>query len=98
MAIIKFFSDKACQLFIDMERVGDVQANKMLKLSLDTGSYLIEVKTNNGKCLKKYELKISPTDCQVLQDLSLSSDSLARTIEGLRNDSSLKFYNQRAVF
>lgn len=57
MAIIKFFSDKACQLFIDMERVGDVQANKMLKLSLDTGSYLIEVKTNNGKCLKNTNLK-----------------------------------------
>lgn len=98
MATVKFISDKECQLFIDMERVGRVQENKMLKVSLDTGSYLVEVKDNNGKCLKKYELKIGSTDCQILQDLILSTSTIEETIEKVRNDSSLRFHNHRAAF
>ena len=48
MAIVKFITDKNCQLFIDMELVGDVFTGKMLKISLDAGSYLVEGKDTNG--------------------------------------------------
>lgn len=98
MAIVKFISDTNCQLFIDMELAGEVHADNMLKISLETGSYLVEAKNTDGKCLKKYELKIKSTDSQVLQDLALEKTMLNETIEKLRNDSSLRFYNQRAVF
>ena len=98
MVIVKFISDKDCQLFIDMELVGEVHADNMLKVTLEAGSYLVEAKTTDGKCLKKYELKINSSDNQVLQDLALEKTMLFETIEKLRNDSSLRFYNQRASF
>ena len=98
MVIVKFISDKDCQLFIDMELVGEVHADNMLKVTLEAGSYLVEAKTTDGKCLKKYELKINSSDNQVLQDLALEKTMLFETIEKLRNDSSLRFYNQRAAF
>lgn len=98
MVIVKFISDKDCQLFIDMELVGEVHADNMLKVTLEAGSYLVEAKTTDGKCLKKYELKINSSDNQVLQDLALEKTMLFKTIEKLRNDSSLRFYNQRAAF
>lgn len=98
MVIVKFISDKDCQLFIDMELVGEVHADNMLKLSLETGSFLVEAKTTDGKCLKKYELNIGSTDCQILQELILSTATIEETIEKVRNDSSLRFYNHRAAF
>ena len=52
MVIVKFISDKDCQLFIDMELVGEVHADNMLKVTLEAGSYLVEAKTTDGKCLK----------------------------------------------
>lgn len=81
-----------------MELVGEVQANTMLKISLDAGSYLVEAKALDGKCLKKYELKVNYEDNQVLQDLAIVNASLNETVEALRSDSTLRFYNQRAVF
>ena len=98
MVIVKFISDKDCQLFIDMELVGEVHADNLLKVTLEAGSYLVEAKNTDGKCLKKYELKINSSDNQVLQDLALEKTMLFETIEKLRNDSSLRFYNQRASF
>ena len=62
MAIVKFISESDCQLFIDMEYVCDIYANKMHKISLDAGSYLVEAKDIHGNTLNKYELKISPSD------------------------------------
>ena len=60
MAIVKFITDKNCQLFIDMELVGDVFTGKMLKISLDAGSYLVEGKDTNGKSIGKYKLTFIP--------------------------------------
>ena len=97
MAIIKFISDKDCQLFIDKEFVGSIHANQMLKYSLEAGSYLIEVNNLKGKRIKKYELTIKATDTQLLQDLD-QDYSFEDIIDELKNDSSLHFYNQRAIF
>ena len=47
MAIVKFISDESCQLLIDMELVGEVNANSILKVKLDAGSYLVDIKDNN---------------------------------------------------
>lgn len=47
MAIVKFISDESCQILIDMELVGEVNANSILKVKLDAGSYLVEIKDNN---------------------------------------------------
>ena len=51
MATVKFVTDRICQLFIDMELVGDVFVDKMLKISLEAGSYLVEGKDTNGKSI-----------------------------------------------
>ena len=69
MAIVKFISDFQCNIFIDLEYVGVAQADKMLKVSLEPGSYLIEAMDEKGKSLKKYALNVSPTETQVLQNL-----------------------------
>jgi len=69
MAIVKFISDYQCNIFIDLEYVGVAQADKMLKVSLEPGSYLIEAMDEKGKSLKKYALNVSPTETQVLQNL-----------------------------
>lgn len=98
MAIVKFVIDENCQLFIDMELVGNVFAGKMLKISLDIGSYLVEGKKANGKSIGKYKLTISPSDTQVLENLSEKFNEIDTAIYNLRNDSSLRFFHQRAVF
>lgn len=98
MAIVKFISENPCHIFIDMEFVGEIQADKMLKVSLETGSYLVETKDINGNYIKKYELKVDSTEAQILQNLSAQNDNLENTIKSLKNDSSLRFYHQRAVF
>ena len=98
MAIVKFISDKNCQLFIDMELIGEVQTDKMLKVLLDAGSYLVEAKGPDGNCLKRFKLKINTAKGQILQDLAISNATINETIKKLRNDSSLRFYNQRAIF
>ncbi len=97
MAIVKFISESDCQLFIDMEYVCDIYANKMHKISLDAGSYLVEAKDIHGNTLNKYELKISQSDTQVLQSISDKKSCIDDSIQKMKNDSSLRFYNQRAV-
>ena len=98
MAIVKFVTDKNCQLFIDKELVGDVFTGKMLKISLDAGSYLIEGEDTNGKSIGKYKLTVNPSDTQVLENLSEKFNEIDAAICNLRNDSSLCFYHQRALF
>ena len=98
MAIVKFITDKNCQLFIDMELVGDVFTGKMLKISLDAGSYFVEGKDTNGKSIGKYKLTVNPSDTQVLENLSEKFNEIDVAICNLRNDSSLRFYHQRAIF
>ena len=98
MAIVKFVTDKNCQLFIDKELVGDVFTGKMLKISLDAGSYLIEGEDTNGKSIGKYKLTVNPSDTQVLENLSEKFNEIDAAICNLRNDSSLCFYHQRAIF
>lgn len=98
MTIVKIISDKNCQLFIDMELVDEVLVDKMHKISLDAGSYLLEAKDANGKCMRKCKLTINSTDSQVLQNLAIGNATINKTIENLRYDPSLRFYNQRAVF
>ena len=98
MATVKFVTDRNCQLFIDMELVGDVFVDKMLKISLDAVSYLVEGKDTNGKSIGKYKLTVNPSDIQVLENLSEKFNEIDAAICNLRNDSSLRFYHQRAIF
>lgn len=98
MATVKFVTDRNCQLFIDMELVGDVFVDKMLKISLEAGSYLVEGKDTNGKSIGKYKLTVNPSDIQVLENLSEKFNEIDAAICNLRNDSSLRFYHQRAIF
>lgn len=98
MATVKFITDKNCQLFIDMELVGDVFVDKMLKISLEAGSYLVEGKDTNGRSIGKYKLTVNPSDTQVLENLSEKFNEIDAAICNLRNDSSLRFYHQRAIF
>ena len=81
-----------------MELAGTIQPDKMLKVSLETGSYLVEIKDINENHIKKYELKVNSTDTQILQDLNIKKVNLENTIKSLQNDSSLRFYHQRALF
>ena len=98
MAVVKFISENNCRLFVDMDYVGDILANKMLKITLESGSYLVEIKDANDTILKKYELKISSEDAQVLQNITFDSISIEDSIERLKKDPSIHFYNQRALF
>lgn len=97
MAVVKFISENDCRLFVDMDYVGDILANKILKITLEAGSYLVEIKDSSDNILKKYELKISPEDAQVLQNITQESNSIEDSINKLMDDPSLRFYNQRAL-
>lgn len=71
MALVKFVSDKDCQVFIDMELAGKVASESMLKITLETGGYLIQVKDEDGNLIKEYDLEIKTSDNQLLQKLML---------------------------
>lgn len=92
MAIVKFISEIDCNVYIDMELVGELQAEKMLKVTLEVGSYLVEATDSNGRNIRKYELKVSPIEAQILQNIT--EENITDLIEKLRNDSSLRFFNQ----
>ena len=96
MAIVKFISEIDCKVYIDMEVVGILQAGKMLKVTLEVGSYLVEAIDSNGRSIRKYELKITPVESQILQNIT--EKNLDDLIERMKNDSTLRFYHQRAVF
>lgn len=98
MPIVKFISDKDCQLFIDKEYVGRITNDSMLKQTLEPGGYLVEVKDEDALVLKKYNLEIKATDSHVLQDLSIGKETIDDVINQLRNDSSLVFHCNRAPF
>jgi len=98
MAIVKFVSDKDCQVFIDMELAGKVASESMLKVTLETGGYLIQVKDEDGNLIKEYDLEIKPSDNQLLQKIDETNDKLDDVIEVLKNDSSLVFHCNRASF
>ena len=89
MAIVKFVSDKTCQIFIDKEFSGEVNKDSILKLLLESGGYLVEVKDKDANIRKKYNLEIKATDTQVLQDVSDGDSSLDAVIDQLKNDPSL---------
>ena len=73
MAIVKFVSDKDCQVFIDMEFAGKVAPDSMLKVTLETGGYLIQIKDDDGHLIKEYDLEIKVSDNQVLQKINESN-------------------------
>ena len=98
MAIVKFISDKDCQVFIDMEFAGKVTLGSMLKVTLETGGYLIQVKDEDGNLIKEYDLEIKPSDNQLLQKIDGVDNKLDDTIRNLMNDSSLVFHCDRASF
>lgn len=98
MAIVKFISDQDCHIFIDKENVGKVTADSLLKAVLEVGGYLIEVKDDEGRILKKYNLEIKTTDNQILQDVSGASASTDEVLNLLMNDSTLIFHCGRAKF
>lgn len=97
MAVVKFISENDCRLFVDMDYVDDILANKMLKITLESGSYLVEIKGTNNTILKRYELKINSEDTQVLQNITFDSNSIDDSIDRLKDDPLLHFYNQRAL-
>lgn len=98
MAIVKFISDKDCQVFIDMKFVGKVTPNSMLKVTLETGGYFIQVKDKDGNIIKEYDLEIKSSDNQLLQKIDGINNNLNDIIENLKNDSSLVFHCDRASF
>ena len=98
MAIVKFVSDKDCVVFIDMELAGKVAPDSMLKVTLESGGYLIQIKDDDGHLIKEYDLEIKASDNQVLQKINESNCQIEGVIRNLRNDSSLRFYHQRAIF
>lgn len=98
MALVKFVTYRNCQVFIDMELVGKVTPQSMLKVTLDTGGYLIQIKDDDGHLIKEYDLEIKESDIQVLQKINESSAHLEDVIEDLKNDSSLIFHCERASF
>ena len=97
MAIVKFVSDKNCQVFIDMELAGKVTADSMLKITLETGGYLIHIKDEEGNLIKEYDLEINSSDNQLLQKID-DANNLDDIIEKLKNDSTLVFHCDRASF
>jgi len=98
MAIVKFISDQDCHIFIDKENVGKVTADSLLKAVLEVGGYLIEVKDDEGRILKKYNLEIKTTDNQILQDVSGTSPSTDEVLDLLKNDPTVVFHCGRAKF
>jgi len=88
MAIVKFVSDKDFQVFIDMELDGKVTPESILKVTLETGGYLIHIKDEDGNLIKVYDLEIKPSDNQLLQKIDGVNNKLDDTIENLKNDSS----------
>lgn len=98
MAIVKFISDQDCHIFIDKENVGKVTVDSLLKVALEIGGYLIEVKDDEGRILKKYNLEIKSTDNQILQDISGASPSTDEVLNLLKNDPTLVFHCGRAKF
>lgn len=98
MAIVKFVSDKDCHVFIDMELAGKVSPESMLKVTLETGGYLIQVKDEDGNLIKEYDLEIKTSDNQLLQKIDGVNNKFDDTIENLKNDSSLVFHCDRASF
>jgi hypothetical protein len=98
MAIAKFASDKDYQIFIDMELAGKVTPNSMLKVTLETGDYLIQIKDEEGHLIKEYDMEIKSSDNQLLQKIDGTDDKLDTIIENLKNDSSLVFHCDRASF
>lgn len=98
MAIVKFVSDKDYQVFIDMELVGKVASESMLKVKLEPGGYLIQIKDEEGKLIKEYDLEIKSSDNQLLQKIDGTNNKLDDIIENLKNDSSLVFHCDRASF
>ena len=98
MAIVKFVSDKDCQVFIDMEFAGKVASESMLKVTLEPGGYLIQIKDECGNLIKEYDVEIKPSDNQLLQKIDGANNKLDDIIENLKNDSSLVFHCDRASF
>lgn len=98
MAIVKFVANKDCVVFIDMKLAGKVAPDSMLKVTFETGDYLIQIKDDDGHLIKEYDLNIKVSDNQVLQKINESNCQIEDVIENLRNDSSLRFYHQRALF
>lgn len=98
MAIVKFTSNKDYQVFIDMELAGMVTPDSMLKVVLETGGYLIQIKDEDGNLIKEYEMEIKSSDNQLLQKIDSANNELEDIIENLKNDSSLVFHCERAAF
>ena len=98
MAIVKFISEKDYQIFIDKESVGLVTSDQILKVTLEAGSYYIEAKDAEGRIVCKYELLIKSDDNQLLQNITEKVNNISNTIDELRNNSSIRFYHNRAIF
>lgn len=98
MAIVKFTSNKDYQVFIDTELAGMVTPDSMLKVVLETGGYLIQIKDEDGNLIKEYEMEIKSSDNQLLQKIDSANNELEDIIENLKNDSSLVFHCERATF
>ena len=98
MAVVKFLSKQDCQVFIDMELAGKVTSDSMLKVTLETGGYLIQIKDEHGILIKEYEMEIKSSDNQLLQRVDGINNKLDDVIENLKNDSSVVFHCERASF
>ncbi len=98
MALVKFVANRNCQVFVDMELAGKVTSQSMLKVTLETGGYLIQIKDEDDNLIKEYDLEIKSSDNQLLQIIEEDNNKLEDIIENLKNDSSLVFHCNRASF
>lgn len=98
MATIKFISEQECYLYIDTECMGILEVSKLKKLELEVGSYLIEVKDMHGKTIKKYTLDVEEKQNQILQLISLETENIVDILDKIKNDPTVRFFNQRRTF
>lgn len=98
MAIIKFISEQVCKLYIDTEFVDVIEPNRLYKVEMEVGSYLIEVFTADDVLIKKYTFSIEPGQMHVLHQLCGETETLASTIQKIKEDSDICFHNNRLRF
>ena len=98
MATIKFISEYNCLLYIDTEFIDILEPNKLKIIELPIGSYLIEIKNNTNISIKSYILDVNEGITQMVQQIFTEKESIEDVLNNLKNDYTIRFYNQRLSF
>lgn len=98
MAILKFLSKIDCNLYIDTEFISAISSDMIKRVELEVGSYLIETFDTEGTKTSSQLLNVEESQKQILLYLCSDSTLLADTLQKIKNDASVKFYNHRLKF